>query len=101
MNCMILLKKNIFTFSEISVKNGRKYNDNKLSLEYYDYESDEQPDERPDEQPDQQPDTTNMSDLEKEESDAQMNNQTPTQSSRGTKILTSNQMLIQLPVALV
>lgn len=52
MNCMMLLKKNIFTFSEISVKNGRKYNDNKLSLEYYDYESDEQPDERPDEQPD-------------------------------------------------
>ena len=31
MNCMILLKKNIFKFSEISVKNGRKYIDNKLS----------------------------------------------------------------------
>ena len=45
---------------------------------------------------DKQPDTTNMSDLESEESAAQTRNQ----QGKGLKILTPNQMLNRLPISL-
>ena len=53
-----------------------------------------------DEQPDEQQDTTNMPDLKSEEQAVQRNNQTPTQLAKGIKILTPNQMLSQLSIAL-
>ena len=66
MNCMIPLKKNLFTFYKIKIKN-RKNNPIKLRLESYRYDSDKQSDEKLDEQPDEQldeqPDTVNMADL--------------------------------------
>ena len=46
MNCMIFLKKNVSKFQEKRIKNGKKYNTNRLRLEYH--ESGEQPNELPD-----------------------------------------------------
>ena len=45
---------------------------------------------------DKQPDTTNMSELESQESAAQRKNQ----QGQGLKILTPNQMLSRLPISL-
>ena len=45
---------------------------------------------------DKQPDTTNMSELESQESAAQRRNQ----QGQGLKILTPNQMLSRLPISL-
>ena len=61
-----------------------------------DKETNEQPDEQLYEQPDEQPDTTDMSELESEESAAQRKKQ----AAAGLKILTPSKMLNRLPISL-
>ena len=55
--------------------------------------ADEEGDAQPNKETDEQPDTTDMPDLESEESVAQKKNQ-----SKGLKILTPDQMLSRLPI---
>ena len=91
----------MFKLYKTRMKNGGKYNPDRLSLEYYDYEFDEQPDKQldkqPDELPDEKRDTTDMSYLGSEESAAQRNTSTI---SKSIKMLTPNQILNQLPIVL-
>ena len=97
----IFLKKIIYRFQEIRIKNAEKgIFSNKLRLEYYNFESNEQLNEQPAELPDEQPDNTNIPDLEKEELAAQRINQTTPQLARGIKILTPNPTLSQIPITL-
>ena len=97
----IFLKKIIYRFQEIRIKNAEKgIFSNKLRLENYNFESNERLDEQPAELPDEQPDNTNIPDLEKEELAAQRINQTTTQLARGIKILTPNPTLSQIPITL-
>ena len=56
--------------------------------------ADDEGDAQPNKETDEQPDTTDMPDLESEESVAQKKNQ----STKGLKILTPDQMLSRLPI---
>ena len=73
----------------------------KVRFIFINYHSDEQKEsntarQRFAEQPNEQPDTTDMPELESEESAAQRRNQ----QGKGLKILTPNQMLSRLPISL-
>ena len=99
-----MLPKEVFVKAKTGDKIRDKIDDDKTSDKTDDKTDDDKNDDKTDDDDetdydeidDEQPDTTNMSDLETEESAEQRRNKT----EQGLKILTPDQMLSRLPITL-